>query len=66
MVTDGFVLGDVGSGGAACCVESSPKRWFGLALLSLVVPCLWCYLPLRACYHCGVQCGCCGKPHEAA
>ena len=52
--------------GSTCCVESSPKRWFGLALLSLVVPCLWCYLPLRACYRCGVQCGCCGKPHEAA
>lgn len=51
---------------STCCVESSPKRWFGLALLSLVVPCLWCYLPLRACYRCGVQCGCCGKPHEAA
>jgi len=49
-----------------CCIDSSPKRWFGLALLSLVVPCLWCYLPLRACYRCGVQCGCCGKPHEAA
>ena len=65
-----------GSGGSAgirrqhhgCCssVESSPKRWFGLALLSLVVPCLWCYVPLRACYRCGVHCGCCGKPHEPA
>lgn len=52
---------------AACCgADSPPKRWFGLALLSLVVPCLWCYLPLRACYRCGVRCGCCGRPHEAA
>ncbi|XP_046631253.1 protein sprouty-like isoform X2 [Daphnia pulicaria] len=54
------------NGSGCCSIESSPKRWFGLALLSLVVPCLWCYLPLRACYRCGVRCGCCGKPHEPA
>lgn len=65
---------DCGSGGVrrqhshgdCCSIDSSPKRWFGLALLSLVVPCLWCYLPLRACYRCGIHCGCCGKPHEPA
>lgn len=25
-----------------------------------------CYLPLRACYHCGVMCRCCGGKHKAA
>ncbi|CAH4037577.1 sprouty-related, EVH1 domain-containing protein 1 [Pieris brassicae] len=30
--------------------ENCAKRWIGITLLSLVVPCLWCYLPLR-CVH---------------
>lgn len=30
--------------------EACTKRWIGVALLSLLVPCLWCYLPLR-CAH---------------
>lgn len=40
------------------------QRWLGLALLSLFVPCLWCYLPLRACHRCTVACGLCGGTHE--
>ncbi|XP_053620764.1 sprouty-related, EVH1 domain-containing protein 2 isoform X2 [Plodia interpunctella] len=37
------------------CVCGAPddqcaKRWVGITLLSLLVPCLWCYLPLR-CAH---------------
>ncbi|KFM59851.1 Sprouty-related, EVH1 domain-containing protein 2, partial [Stegodyphus mimosarum] len=42
------------------------RRWTGLALLSIFVPCLWCYLPLRACHRCGVSCGYCGGKHEPA
>ncbi|XP_063835221.1 sprouty-related, EVH1 domain-containing protein 2 [Ostrinia nubilalis] len=30
--------------------DACTKRWIGITLLSLVVPCLWCYLPLR-CVH---------------
>jgi len=53
------------------CDPSAPgccKRWTLLAALSLVVPCLWCYLPLNACHHCGVRwCGRCGGGrHKAA
>lgn len=41
------------------------KRWIGLTLLSLFVPCLCCFLPLRACHKCGINCGICGGRHEA-
>ncbi|XP_032306265.1 sprouty-related, EVH1 domain-containing protein 1 isoform X2 [Drosophila ananassae] len=40
------------------------KRWLGLALLSLFVPCLWCYPPLRACHWAGIHCGLCGGQHK--
>ncbi|XP_030370019.1 sprouty-related, EVH1 domain-containing protein 1 isoform X2 [Scaptodrosophila lebanonensis] len=40
------------------------KRWLGLTLLSLVVPCLWCYPPLRACHWMGIHCGVCGGQHK--
>ncbi|KAK3922406.1 Sprouty-related, EVH1 domain-containing protein 2 [Frankliniella fusca] len=40
------------------------RRWIGLALLSLIVPCLCCYPPLRACHWCCVRCGICGGKHE--
>lgn len=43
---------------------SCTKRWVGLALLSLLVPCLWCYPPLKACHMIGVQCGVCGGKHK--
>uniref|UniRef100_A0A8C5P3G7 Sprouty-related, EVH1 domain-containing protein 2 n=1 Tax=Jaculus jaculus TaxID=51337 RepID=A0A8C5P3G7_JACJA len=41
-------------------------RWMALVALSLLAPCMCCYLPLRACYHCGVLCRCCGGKHKAA
>uniref|UniRef100_A0A3Q4AE69 Sprouty related EVH1 domain containing 3 n=1 Tax=Mola mola TaxID=94237 RepID=A0A3Q4AE69_MOLML len=37
-----------------CCA-----RWLALLALSLFVPCMCCYLPLRACLRCGERCGCC-------
>lgn len=40
------------------------RRWVGLALLSLLVPCLWCYMPLRACHRAAVSCGLCGGRHQ--
>ncbi|XP_062454177.1 sprouty-related, EVH1 domain-containing protein 3 [Rhea pennata] len=43
-----------------CCA-----RWLALAALALLVPCLCCYLPLRACHWCGGHCGCCGGRHKA-
>ncbi|XP_022257018.1 sprouty-related, EVH1 domain-containing protein 2-like isoform X2 [Limulus polyphemus] len=43
-----------------CC-----QRWIGLALLSFLIPCLWCYLPLRACHHCGLRCHLYGGRHRA-
>ncbi|XP_048840670.1 sprouty-related, EVH1 domain-containing protein 1-like [Brienomyrus brachyistius] len=45
---------------AACCA-----RWVALLALSLLVPCMCCYLPLCACLRCGEQCGCCGGKHKA-
>ncbi|KAK7060654.1 Spred2p [Halocaridina rubra] len=53
-----------GPGGTAD--ESCGRRWLGLTLLSLLVPCLWCYVPLRACHRCAVACGLCGGRHEAS
>nr|XP_033793413.1 sprouty-related, EVH1 domain-containing protein 2 isoform X2 [Geotrypetes seraphini] len=41
-------------------------RWMALITLSFFAPCMCCYLPLRACYHCGVMCRCCGGKHKAA
>ena len=46
--------------------ESNCKKWTALTILSLFVPCLWCYCPLSACHRCGVACGCCGGRHKAA
>ncbi|CAH2314199.1 sprouty-related, EVH1 domain-containing 3 [Pelobates cultripes] len=40
-------------------------RWAALVALSLVVPCMCCYLPLQACHWCGEHCGCCGGKHKA-
>ncbi|XP_012678468.1 sprouty-related, EVH1 domain-containing protein 1 [Clupea harengus] len=41
-------------------------RWAALLALSLVAPCMCCYLPLRLCHHCGEACHCCGGKHKAA
>jgi hypothetical protein len=45
--------------------NSNRCRLVVLTLLSLFVPCLWCYLPLRACHKCGVYCRICGPEHVA-
>ncbi|XP_013184754.1 sprouty-related, EVH1 domain-containing protein 1 [Amyelois transitella] len=44
--------GDFAMHPCACAApdEACAKRWLGITLLSLLVPCLWCYLPLR-CVH---------------
>ncbi len=42
------------------------RRWIGLVLLSVLVPCLCCYAPLMACYRCGGACGVCGGRHQAS
>ncbi|XP_039597050.1 sprouty-related, EVH1 domain-containing protein 1 [Polypterus senegalus] len=41
-------------------------RWLALIALSVIAPCMCCYLPLRACHHCGESCRCCGGKHKAA
>ncbi|XP_059484074.1 sprouty-related, EVH1 domain-containing protein 2 isoform X2 [Neocloeon triangulifer] len=39
------------------------RRWMGLGLLSILVPCLCLYPPLNCCHWCGVKCGLCGGRH---
>ena len=46
--------------------ENNRKKWTMLTVLSLFVPCLWCYVPLMACHRCGVSRGCCGGRHRAS
>lgn len=46
--------------------DNGCKRWTLLSMLSLVIPCLWCYWPLTLCHRCAVRCRCCGGRHEAA
>nr|KAF6290059.1 sprouty related EVH1 domain containing 3 [Pipistrellus kuhlii] len=53
------------------CEPGHPRpaaRWAALAALSLAVPCLCCYAPLRACHWAAARCGCagCGGRHEEA
>ncbi|KPP66604.1 sprouty-related, EVH1 domain-containing protein 2-like [Scleropages formosus] len=40
-------------------------RWMALLGLSLLVPCMCCYPPLRACHRAAVACRCCGGKHKA-
>ncbi|CAB3381253.1 Hypothetical predicted protein [Cloeon dipterum] len=47
-----------GGGGDGC-----GRRWLGLGLLSILVPCLCLYPPLNCCHWCGVKCGMCGGRH---
>ena len=42
------------------------RRWLGLSLLSILVPCLCCYPPLLACYRGAAACRLCGGRHEAS
>ncbi|KAL8617302.1 hypothetical protein ACOMHN_061016 [Nucella lapillus] len=51
----GGVRGGGGGGGGE--EERNCRKWIGLTLLSCLLPCLWCYLPLHACHRCGVACG---------
>ncbi|XP_064600580.1 sprouty-related, EVH1 domain-containing protein 2-like [Liolophura sinensis] len=46
--------------------NSNCKKWTALTILSLFVPCLWCYWPLTACHSCAVACECCGSRHKTA
>ncbi|KAJ8979573.1 hypothetical protein NQ317_019148 [Molorchus minor] len=43
--------------------ENCTKRWCCLTFLSIFVPCLWLYPPLKICHWCGVKCGACGGRH---
>lgn len=57
--------GETASHPCSCSAEAGcTKRWIGLALLSLLVPCLWCYPPLRACHWMCVSCRLCGGKHK--
>lgn len=57
--------GETASHPCSCSAETGcTKRWIGLALLSLLVPCLWCYPPLRACHWMCVSCRLCGGKHK--
>ncbi|XP_034933939.1 sprouty-related, EVH1 domain-containing protein 3 isoform X2 [Chelonus insularis] len=57
--------GDFAQNPCSCSAEDGcGRRWFGLALLSLIVPCLWLYPPLRAIHWCGMACGICGGRHH--
>ncbi|XP_031836186.1 sprouty-related protein with EVH-1 domain isoform X4 [Nomia melanderi] len=57
--------GDFSQNPCSCSTEEGcGRRWFGLALLSLIVPCLWIYPPLRAVHWCGTSCGMCGGRHH--
>ncbi|XP_043601033.1 sprouty-related, EVH1 domain-containing protein 3 isoform X1 [Bombus pyrosoma] len=57
--------GDFTQNPCSCSTEEGcGRRWFGLALLSLIVPCLWIYPPLRAVHWCGTSCGMCGGRHH--
>lgn len=57
--------GETASHPCSCSAEAGcTKRWIGLALLSLLVPCLWCYPPLRACHWMCVSCRLCGGQHK--
>ncbi|XP_025830468.1 sprouty-related, EVH1 domain-containing protein 1 isoform X2 [Agrilus planipennis] len=44
--------------------DNCGKRWLCLTFLSLFVPCLWFYPPLKLCHWCGVRCGLCGGRHS--
>lgn len=57
-----------GSGSAAASPAERRRRrrkWILLALLSVVLPCLWCYPALAACHSCAVRRGHCGARHRA-
>lgn len=42
------------------------RQWTLLAVLSIFLPCLWCYWPLSRCHRACVSRGLCGPRHRAA
>lgn len=61
--------GDYGAARPCSCApqqERCARRWLGLALLSLLLPCLCCYPPLSACYAACRRCHACGGKHGPA
>lgn len=47
---DGADPADLGDNEPCTCAGShAAARWTAMGLMSLLVPCLWCYLPLRGC-----------------
>ncbi|GAV08134.1 hypothetical protein RvY_17872 [Ramazzottius varieornatus] len=50
-----------------CSCDTSAKncfwRWLALTAMSLLLPCLWCYYPLKGCHKMGLLCGACGGKH---
>ncbi|XP_044749349.1 sprouty-related, EVH1 domain-containing protein 2 [Coccinella septempunctata] len=44
--------------------ESCVRRWICLTFLSIFLPCLWCYPPLKMCHWCGMKLGVCGARHS--
>lgn len=59
--------GESSSPGSGSSSERRQRRkWVLLALLSVVLPCLWCYPALTACHRCAVRRGQCGARHRAA
>ncbi|XP_072382583.1 sprouty-related, EVH1 domain-containing protein 2 isoform X1 [Diabrotica undecimpunctata] len=56
--------GDFAQHPCDCSDENCVKRWFCLTFLSILVPCLWLYPPLKMCHWCGVKCGMCGGRHS--
>ncbi|XP_065161201.1 sprouty-related, EVH1 domain-containing protein 2 [Atheta coriaria] len=56
--------GDFAQHPCDCSDYNCGKRWICLTFLSLFVPCLWFYPPLKLCHWCGVKCGVCGGKHH--
>lgn len=48
------------------CDRRSCRQWTFLTFVCLLLPCMWCFLPLRTCHRCGVAFGCCGARHRPA
>jgi len=66
-VCGGGTAGDAAAAGDGTSSERHRRRkWLLVALLSVVLPCLWCYPALTACHRCAVRHGHCGARHRAA
>ena len=46
--------------------ESNCKKWTTFSILSICLPCMLFYWPLKACHKIAVACGCCGGRHQAS